>query len=93
MKPSLETTVAKLLAGFDRQDYINVAESKAYAIARSGVGCGAGVFGGGDTVFTIVDIISQDPTDPGAYIFAVIYLIAWWQQNGKMVTDYCINWR
>ena len=63
----------------------SMAKSKTYAIARSGVGCSAEVFGGGDTVFTIVDIISQDPTDPGANIFAVIYLIAWWQQNGKMI--------
>ena len=54
-------------------------ESKAYAIAKSGVGCGAGVF-------AINYIVSQDSIDPGAYIFAVIYLIVWWQQNGKMIT-------
>ena len=36
----------------------SIAKSKAKAIARSEVGCGAGVFVGGDTVFTIIDIIS-----------------------------------
>ena len=64
----------------------SMAKSKDDAIARSGVGCSAEVFGGGDTVFTIVDIISQDPTDPGAYIFAVTYLIVWWQQNGRRLS-------
>ena len=89
MRPSLEVTVAKLLAGFDRFDYINVAESKAYAIARSGTGCGAGVFGAGDTIFLLIDIISEDPTDIMSYVFSVLYLYAWWQQNGKMVTYWC----
>ena len=61
-------------------------ESKAYAIARSGTGCGAGVFGAGDTVFLLIDIISEDPTDIMSYVFSVLYLYAWWQQNGKMIT-------
>ena len=51
----------------------SMAKSKTYAIARSG----AEVLGGGDIVFTIVDIIGKDPTDPGACIFVIIYLIAW----------------
>ena len=90
-KPSIEVVVAQLLGGFKKEDYIHIVGSKAYDIARTGVGCGAGVFGGADTIFTIIDIISQDPTDPGAYIFAVIYTIAWWQQNGQYVTYMCSN--
>eukprot|EP00345_Euplotes_harpa_P017943 CAMPEP_0168336658 /NCGR_PEP_ID=MMETSP0213-20121227/11686_1 /TAXON_ID=151035 /ORGANISM="Euplotes harpa, Strain FSP1.4" /LENGTH=128 /DNA_ID=CAMNT_0008341919 /DNA_START=17 /DNA_END=403 /DNA_ORIENTATION=+ len=88
-KPAIEVTVAQLLGGFRKEDVVATVGSKAYDIARTGVGCGAGVFGGADTAFTIADIISQDPKDPGAYIFAVLYTIAWWQQNGQYVTYMC----
>ena len=90
-KPSIEVVVAQLLGGFKREDFSKLVGSKAYDIARTGVGCGAGVFGGADTVFTIIDIISQNPKDINSYIFAVLYTIAWWQQNGQYVTYMCSN--
>ena len=93
-KPAVEVSVATLMGGFKKEDVVDIIGGEAYDIARTGVGCGAAVFGGLDTGFTIYDIVSQDPTDPGAYIFAVLYTIAWWQQNGQYLTYMCSNfWR
>ena len=90
-KPAVEVTVAQLMSGFRKEDVIDVMGGHAYDIARTGVGCAAGVFGGLDTGFTIWDIVSQDPTDFEVYIFAVLYTIAWWQQNGQYLEYMCGN--
>ena len=87
-KPAIESVVNTLLGDFDKKEIMDL-EGEAYAIARTGVGCAAGVFGGLDTGFTIADIIRQDPTDIQAYIFAVIFIIAWWQQNGQYIEYMC----
>ena len=88
-KPAIESSVNLLLGGFNKADVATLIGSHAYDLARTGVGCGAGVFGGLDTAFTIADIIQSDPTDIGVYIFAVIYSIAWWQQNGQYIDYMC----
>ena len=90
-KPAVEVTVAQLLSGFETPEVKELVGGEAYAIARTGVGCGAGVFGGLNTGFTIYDIISQDPTDFESYIFGVLYAIAWWQQNGQYLEYMCTN--
>eukprot|EP00343_Euplotes_focardii_P003451 CAMPEP_0205814770 /NCGR_PEP_ID=MMETSP0205-20121125/20108_1 /ASSEMBLY_ACC=CAM_ASM_000278 /TAXON_ID=36767 /ORGANISM="Euplotes focardii, Strain TN1" /LENGTH=87 /DNA_ID=CAMNT_0053099549 /DNA_START=42 /DNA_END=302 /DNA_ORIENTATION=+ len=56
-KPAIEVTVAQLMASFDRPEVKELVGADAYAIARTGVGCGSGVFGGLNTGFTIYDII------------------------------------
>ena len=90
-KPAIASVVNQLLGGFQREDVIELGDSKLYDIVRTGVGCVAGVSGGLDTAFTIADIIQSDPTDPGVYIFAVIFTIAWWQQNGQYIEYMCGN--
>ena len=90
-KPAVEVSVAQLLGGFRKEEVIDIVGGAAYDIARTGVGCGAAFFGGLDTAFTIWDIVSEDPTDFGSYIFAVIYSIAWWQQNGQYMEYMCSN--
>ena len=93
-KPAVEVVVAQLMGSFRKEEITAIVGGEAYNIARTGVGCAAGIFGGLDTGFTIADIIRQDPTDPGAYIFAVLFTIAWWQQNGQYLEYMCSNfWR
>jgi hypothetical protein len=93
-KPAIESVVNSLLGNFKKEDVVDIVGGEAYDIARTGVGCAAGFFGGLDTGFTIADIIRQDPTDFETYIFAVLFIIAWWQQNGQYLEYMCINfWR
>ena len=93
-KPAVEVVVAQLMGSFRKEEVTEIVGGEAYNIARTGVGCASGIFGGLDTGFTIADIIQQDPTDPGAYIFAVLFTIAWWQQNGQYLEYMCTNfWR
>ena len=90
-KPDIEVTVARLMGAFNKGDFASIVGGNAYDIARSGVGCGAGFFGGLDTGFTIYGIIAQDPTNIQSYVFAVIYSISWWQQNGQYLEVMCTN--
>ena len=93
-KPDVEVLVNQLMGGFKKESVVDIIGGETYNIARSGVGCAAGFFGGADTAFTIIDIVSQDPTDFQSYIFAVIFSIAWWQQNGQYLEYMCTNfWR
>ena len=92
--PSIEQTVSKIFGSVSPDTFKNVVGGEAYNIARTGVGCAAGVFGGADTGFNIYDVVRSDPTDFEVYIFAVLYAIAWWQQNGQYLEYMCVNfWR
>ena len=62
-----------------------MADPKANSILQSGVGCDAKVFGGGDTVFTIIDIISDDSFDPRECIVADQYLNFWWNKTRMII--------
>ena len=90
-KPAVEVFVAQIMSNFRREDLVHTIGGEVYDIARTGVGCGAGIFGGLDTGFTVWDILSQDFTDFGRWMFAIIYSIAWWQQNGQYITYMCTN--
>ena len=87
----LENTWLGMLADnlFDEITGTNEIENVYYKIARSGVGCFSGGLGLLNTVFTDIDIISSDPTDWFNYVFSVLYLYAWWQQNGQFVEVMC----
>ena len=88
-QPDVEIYAQQLLDTFASKEVLEMLGGHAYDVARSGVGCASGFFGGLNTGFTIYDIILQDPTDPGAYVFGVIYAIAWWQQNGQYMEYMC----
>ena len=90
-KPALEVTIQQVLGHFNREKLVPYLGSRGYDIVRDGVGCVSGVLGGLDQGFTVADIIRQDPTDWFRYVFAAIFIVAWWQQNGQFITFYCGN--
>ena len=90
-RPGLEATVQQVLTFIKNEKLMPILEGRGYDIVRDGVGCAAGVFGGLDQGFNLYDIIMSDPTDWPVYIFAAIFIFAWWQQNGQFITYYCGN--
>ncbi|CAI2384034.1 unnamed protein product [Moneuplotes crassus] len=90
-KPALAVSINSILAHLTKERLEPLIGNRATDIVRDGVGCGSGVFGGLDQAFTVVDIIRRDPTDWFGYVFATIFIFAWWQQNGQFVTYYCGN--
>ena len=64
-------------------------ENKAYEVARTGIGCSAGAFGLLNTIFTDIDVIASDYTNWEVYLFAVLYVVAWYQQNGQFMVYMC----
>jgi hypothetical protein len=60
-----------------------------YDVARTLTGCVSGSLAFVDTVFTDVDIIMTDPENWEVYLFAVLYLYAWYQQNGPFTAYMC----
>ena len=64
-------------------------ENKAYEVARTGIGCSAGAFGLLNTIFTDIDVIASDYMNWEVYLFAVLYVIAWYQQNGQFMVYMC----
>ena len=90
-KPAIELSINQILNHLSRERLEPLLGSKGFDIVRDGVGCASGVFGGLDQGFVIVDIIKQDPKDWFSYVFAIIFVYAWWQQNGQFITFYCGN--
>ncbi|CAI2382674.1 unnamed protein product [Moneuplotes crassus] len=90
-KPAIEASVVQILESYFTPEVVELLGGQAYNIARTGVGCAAGVFGGLNTGFTIWDVISQAPRDIDSYIFGAIYAYAWWQQNGQYMEYMCSN--
>ena len=90
-KPALESSVAQLVEAYFTPEVVDLVGGHAYNVARTGVGCAAGVFGGLNTGFTIWDVISEAPKEVDSYIFGVFYALAWWQQNGQYMEYMCGN--
>ena len=88
-KPAVEVVVAQLMGHLNRDKLVPLIGGHGYDVVRTGVGCAAGVFGGLDQGFTILDIVRRNPTDWQRWIFAGIFVFAWWQQNGQYLGYVC----
>ena len=88
-KPSVEVSVSHLMRGFNQDIMMPKMGFYTYDLIRTGVGCGAGVFGGLDQGFTIWSIVQKDITDWSKWVTAAIFTLAWYQQNGQSVGHMC----
>lgn len=63
--------------------------SSTYQLIRSFVGCEAGISGGINTVFTVIDIGMSDGWTWQTLLFGALYLYAWYQQSFPAIQYYC----